>query len=207
MARMALTDISIRALKPTGKQQAYWCTLVPNFGLLLSQAGGKSFFVMVGRERRRLHLVGVELVDRLGEGGHHRLRRLRVRLAELLGDEQHHVPEVRPSRRAQGDRAGEVRVDAEVDADLAQDVIDQDRAVGGVELGRSPPVIALQRVVTQVDEPAFAASGVEQGDVWAIVPIAVSAHATVSGGFPVPVPWRSVSSAAIRDASTRSIVS
>src|SRR5438132_11679415 len=56
MARMALTDISIRALKPTGKQQAYWCTLVPNFGLMLSQAGGKSFFVMLGRERRRIHL-------------------------------------------------------------------------------------------------------------------------------------------------------
>jgi integrase len=56
MAKMALTDLSVRGLKPTGRQHAYWCTLVPNFGLMLSQAGGKSFFVMLGRERRRVHL-------------------------------------------------------------------------------------------------------------------------------------------------------
>jgi integrase len=56
VARLYLTDVSIRALKPTGKQHAYWCTLMPNFGVMVSQAGGKSFFVMVGKERRRIHL-------------------------------------------------------------------------------------------------------------------------------------------------------
>jgi integrase len=54
--RITLTDATIRALRPTGKQETYWCNLTPNFALRLSQKGGKSFFVMLGRERRRIHL-------------------------------------------------------------------------------------------------------------------------------------------------------
>jgi integrase len=54
--RITLTDATIRALKPTGKQETFWCNLTPNFALRISQAGGKSFFVMLGRERKRVHL-------------------------------------------------------------------------------------------------------------------------------------------------------
>jgi integrase len=54
--RISLTDATIRALKPTGKQETYWCNLTPNFALRMSQKGGKSFFVMLGRERKRIHL-------------------------------------------------------------------------------------------------------------------------------------------------------
>ena len=56
MPRISLTDVTIRALKPTGKQETYWCNLTPNFALRMSQKGGKSFFVMLGRERKRIHL-------------------------------------------------------------------------------------------------------------------------------------------------------
>jgi integrase len=54
--RISLTDATIRSLKPTGRQETYWCNLTPNFGLRLSQKGGKSFFVLLGRERKRIHL-------------------------------------------------------------------------------------------------------------------------------------------------------
>jgi integrase len=54
--RISLTDATIRALKSTGKQETYWCNLTPNFALRISQKGGKSFFVMLGRERKRVHL-------------------------------------------------------------------------------------------------------------------------------------------------------
>jgi len=54
--RITLTNATIRALKPTGKQETYWCNLTPNFALRMSQKGGKSFFVMLGRERKRIHL-------------------------------------------------------------------------------------------------------------------------------------------------------
>jgi integrase len=54
--RISLTDATIRSLKPTGKQETYWCNLTPNFALRVSQKGGKSFFVMLGRERKRIHL-------------------------------------------------------------------------------------------------------------------------------------------------------
>ena len=56
MPRISLTDATVRALKPTGKQDTYWCNLTPNFGLRVSQRGGKSFFVMLGRARKRAHL-------------------------------------------------------------------------------------------------------------------------------------------------------
>jgi integrase len=56
LPRISLADATIRALKPTGKQETYWCNLTPNFALRMSQKGGKSFFVMLGRERKRIHL-------------------------------------------------------------------------------------------------------------------------------------------------------
>src|ERR1700694_3451068 len=56
MPRISLTDATVRAWKPTGKQETYWCNLTPNFALRMSQKGGKSFFVMLGRERKRVHL-------------------------------------------------------------------------------------------------------------------------------------------------------
>ena len=56
MPKVHLSDLSIRALKATGKQQKYWCALTSNFGLLLSQAGGKSFFFMAPKTRRRIPL-------------------------------------------------------------------------------------------------------------------------------------------------------
>jgi integrase len=54
--RVTLTDLFIQKVKPIGKQAKYLCNRTPNFGLLLSQAGGKSFFAVVGRERKRIHL-------------------------------------------------------------------------------------------------------------------------------------------------------
>src|SRR5437660_5039581 len=54
--RISLTDATIRALRPTGRQETYWCNLTPNFALRMSQKGGKSFFVMLGRDRKRVHL-------------------------------------------------------------------------------------------------------------------------------------------------------
>src|SRR5881392_775315 len=56
LPRISLTDATVRALKPTGEQVTYWCNLTPNFALRVSQKGGKSFFVMLGRERKRIHL-------------------------------------------------------------------------------------------------------------------------------------------------------
>lgn len=54
--RITLTDISIRNLKANGKQQTFLCMRTPNFGVRVSQAGTKSFFVVVGRERKRIHV-------------------------------------------------------------------------------------------------------------------------------------------------------
>lgn len=56
MPRIVLTDLAIRALKPTGRQQTYWCSQTRNFGMRVSQRGSKSFVVMLGRERRRKYL-------------------------------------------------------------------------------------------------------------------------------------------------------
>jgi hypothetical protein len=56
MPRVTLVDLIIRALNSTGRQEMLWCSQTPNFGLLLSQAGGKSFFFMAPRTRRRIAL-------------------------------------------------------------------------------------------------------------------------------------------------------
>jgi integrase len=54
--RIELTDLAIRALKPTGKQEVYLCSKTPNFGVRVSQKGTKSFFVLLDKPRRRVHL-------------------------------------------------------------------------------------------------------------------------------------------------------
>ena len=55
MPRLYLTDIAIRRLKPIGKQVIYWDTASP-IALRLSQAGGKSFIVVLGERRRKVSL-------------------------------------------------------------------------------------------------------------------------------------------------------
>ena len=54
--RVTLNDMTVRNLKATGRQQTYFCNRTPNFGVRVSQAGGKSFFYLQGKERRRVHL-------------------------------------------------------------------------------------------------------------------------------------------------------
>ena len=50
MPRVTLTDLVIQRLKPSGQQVFYRCNRTPSFGLRLSQAGGKSFFAIIGRK-------------------------------------------------------------------------------------------------------------------------------------------------------------
>jgi integrase len=47
--RAHLTDIAVRALKPSGKQMKVWDTSTPGFGVIVGKS--KSFFVMYGRQR------------------------------------------------------------------------------------------------------------------------------------------------------------
>lgn len=49
--RSALTDISVRALKPVGKQFKVWDTKTPGFGIIIGSAT-KSWFVVYGRSRK-----------------------------------------------------------------------------------------------------------------------------------------------------------
>ena len=54
MPKIALTDISIRALKPPDKGQTdYWDQHLTGFGVRLSQGGAKSFFLVHGANRQR----------------------------------------------------------------------------------------------------------------------------------------------------------
>ena len=55
MPQLHLTDIAVRRLKSSGRQVIYWDTASP-IALRLSQAGGKSFMVVVGEERRKISL-------------------------------------------------------------------------------------------------------------------------------------------------------
>lgn len=56
MPRINLTDLSVRALKPDGKQTVYWDATLPNFGCRVSQNGTKSWIILVGNDRRRITL-------------------------------------------------------------------------------------------------------------------------------------------------------
>ena len=55
MPRLYLTDMAIRRLKPTGTQVIYWDTVSP-IALRVSQAGGKAFIIVVGKQRRKMTL-------------------------------------------------------------------------------------------------------------------------------------------------------
>ena len=55
MPRLKFSDLSLRALKPPSSGQVtYWDASEHGFGMRVSQAGSKTFVLMVGRQRRRL---------------------------------------------------------------------------------------------------------------------------------------------------------
>jgi integrase len=56
MPSLHLTDLAIQNLKATGSQVLYYCDQTPNFGVRVSQAGTKTFFVNVGEDRKRISL-------------------------------------------------------------------------------------------------------------------------------------------------------
>ena len=56
MPTIRLTDLSVQKIKPTGTQVLYYCDQTPNFGLRVSQAGTKTFFVNIGPDRKRVSL-------------------------------------------------------------------------------------------------------------------------------------------------------
>src|ERR1700730_976738 len=47
-----LTELAVSNFKPQGQQVTYWDTIVRGFGLRVSQAGGKSWVIMTGRDRK-----------------------------------------------------------------------------------------------------------------------------------------------------------
>ena len=69
------------------------------------------------------------------------------------GHEEDRRGDVRAGVRRHGDRRLEVGSDAEVGADPTEDVVDGERSETLLELRRSPPVIALEGMVAEVDEP------------------------------------------------------
>jgi len=64
--------------------------------------------------------------------------------------------------REQRDRLREIGRDPEVRTDAGQDLVDREGPHRSVELGRSPPVVALQRVITEIEEASVRAGGVER---------------------------------------------
>jgi integrase len=55
MPQLALTDLSVRALKPSNGQITYWDTNLPNFGVRVGTKA-KTFVVLLGTERQRVTL-------------------------------------------------------------------------------------------------------------------------------------------------------
>jgi hypothetical protein len=65
MSRIALTEISVRSLKPTDGRLTYWDAGMPNFGVRIG-ARRKTFVVLVGDERQRVtlgHYRDISLAD------------------------------------------------------------------------------------------------------------------------------------------------
>ena len=54
--RLHLTDLGIKAIKPIDKQIDYFCTTQRNFGIRVSPAGTKTFFLLTGTPKRRYNL-------------------------------------------------------------------------------------------------------------------------------------------------------
>ena len=73
--KMHLTNLTIRNLKPDGAQRLFYCDQTPNFGVRISQAGAKTFFVNLGKERHR---------KSLGRWPHTQLAEARLRAKQLL---------------------------------------------------------------------------------------------------------------------------
>jgi integrase len=57
MPKIALTEISIKALKPTGAQVTYWDASLPNFGVRVGKLR-KTFVVLIGSTTRRRMTLG-----------------------------------------------------------------------------------------------------------------------------------------------------
>jgi hypothetical protein len=55
MPKIVLTEISVRALKPTDGQVTYWDLNLPNFGVRVGKRR-KTFILPVGEARRRVSL-------------------------------------------------------------------------------------------------------------------------------------------------------
>jgi hypothetical protein len=55
MPQLALTDLSVRALKPSDRQTTYWDTHLSNFGVRVGRKA-KTFILLLGTERRRVTL-------------------------------------------------------------------------------------------------------------------------------------------------------
>ena len=70
MPKLKLTDVAVRHIKPPPKGQVeYWDTTVAGFGVRVSQAGSKSFFVLINRRRKSLgRYPVVSLKDAREEG-------------------------------------------------------------------------------------------------------------------------------------------
>ena len=54
--KIAFSDLSIRKLKPTGKQYMAWDKSLPNFGIRVSQYGTMTWTLLLGSERHRVGL-------------------------------------------------------------------------------------------------------------------------------------------------------
>ncbi len=93
MPKHALTDISVRALKPSDGQVTYWDTGLPNFGVRVG-ARRKTFIVLVGEQRTRLSL-GVYPSTTLAEAR----KAARLRLIEGVPAKQ---PNVAPTLFSEG---------------------------------------------------------------------------------------------------------
>lgn len=65
MPKLALTDISVRALKPTAAQVTYWDQTLPNFGVRVGLKR-KTFVLLIGEARQRVslgHYPAIGLAD------------------------------------------------------------------------------------------------------------------------------------------------
>jgi hypothetical protein len=60
MPKIVLTEISVRALKPTDGQVTYWDVNLPNFGVRVGKRR-KTFVLLVGEARQRVSLERVDI--------------------------------------------------------------------------------------------------------------------------------------------------
>lgn len=91
--KIALTDLSIRKLKATGKQYMVWDKSLPNFGIRISQHGTMTWTLLLGSERRRLGLGRYPIVS-LAEA---RQAAKRIMAERILGK---HAPRTTTFREA-----------------------------------------------------------------------------------------------------------